>query len=131
MDCSIAGFSDLHYLLEFAQTQVYLVDDAIQQFHPLWPPSPSAFILSQHRIFANESVLHIRWTNYWNFSFSISPFNEYSGLISFRFYLLVVQGPLKSLLQAPQIESIFFSCQPSLWSNSHIIHEYWKHHSFD
>ena len=54
------------------------------------------------RVFSNESVLHIRWTNYWNFSFSISPFNEYSGLISFRFDwldLLAVQGTLKSLLQ--------------------------------
>ena len=53
-------------------------------------------------IFSNESVLHIRWPNYWSFSFSINPFNEYSGLISFRidwFDLLAVQGTLKSLLQ--------------------------------
>ena len=62
--------------------------------------SPSVF----HRIraFSNESVLHIRWPNYWSFSFSISPSNEYSGLISFRMDwldLLVVQGTLKSLLQ--------------------------------
>ena len=55
------------------------------------------------RVFSNESVLHLRWLMYWNFSFSISTFNEYSGLISFRidwFYLLeVIQGTLKSLLQ--------------------------------
>ena len=54
------------------------------------------------RVFSNESVLHIRWPKYWSFSFSISPSNEYSGLISFRinwFDLLAVQGPLKSLLQ--------------------------------
>ena len=54
------------------------------------------------RIFSNESVLHIRWPKYWNFSFSISPSNEYSGLISFRIDcldLLTVQGSLKSLLQ--------------------------------
>ena len=54
------------------------------------------------RVFSNESLLHIRWPKYWSFSFSISPFNEYSGLISFRidwFDLLVVQGTLKSLLQ--------------------------------
>ena len=54
------------------------------------------------RVFSNESVLHIRWTKYWSFSFSISPSNEYSGLISFRidwFYLLAVQGTLKSPLQ--------------------------------
>ena len=54
------------------------------------------------RVFSNESVLHIRWPKYWSFSFSISPSNEYSGLISFRidsFHLLAVQGTLKSLLQ--------------------------------
>ena len=54
------------------------------------------------RVFSNESVLLIRWPKYWNFSFSISPSNEYSGLISFRIYwfdLLTVQGTLKSLLQ--------------------------------
>ena len=54
------------------------------------------------RIFSNESVLHIRWPKYWSFSFSISPSNEYSGLISFRINwldLLAVQGTLKSLLQ--------------------------------
>ena len=54
------------------------------------------------RVFSNESALHIRWPNYWNFSFSISPSNEYSGLISFRidwFDILAVQGTLKSLLQ--------------------------------
>ena len=54
------------------------------------------------RVFSNESVLHIRWPKYWSFSFSISPINEYSGLISFRVNwldLLAVQGTLKSLLQ--------------------------------
>ena len=59
-------------------------------------------ILPSIRVFSNESVLHIRWPNYWSFSFSISPSNEYSGLISFRMDwldLLVVQGTLKSLLQ--------------------------------
>ena len=59
-------------------------------------------IFSSIRVFSNESVLHIRWPKYWSFSFSISPSNEYSGLISFRmgwFDLLAVQGTLKSLLQ--------------------------------
>ena len=54
------------------------------------------------RVFSNESVLHIRWSKYWSFSFYISPSSEYSGLISFRMYwldLLAVQGTLKSLLQ--------------------------------
>ena len=64
----------------------------------LFPPS----IFPSIRVFSRESVLHIRWPKYWSFSFSISPSNEYSGLISFRidrFYLLAVQGTLKSLLQ--------------------------------
>ena len=59
-------------------------------------------IFPRIRVFSNQSVLHIRWPNYWSFSFSISPSNEYSGLISFRidwFNLLVVQGTLKSLLK--------------------------------
>ena len=61
------------------------------------------------RVFSNESVLCIRWPNYWSFSFSIGPSNEYSGLISFRmdwFDVLAVQGMLKSLLQHPQFKSI-------------------------
>ena len=65
-------------------------------------PFPPAFSLCQYQVFSNESVLHIRWPKYWSFSFNISPFNEYSGLISFRMDwldLLVVQGTLKSLLQ--------------------------------
>ena len=64
----------------------------------LLPPS----IFPSIRVFSNESILHIRWPKYWNFNFSISPFNEYSGLISFRIDwldLLAVQGTLKSLLQ--------------------------------
>ena len=64
----------------------------------LLPPS----IFLSIRVFSNESALHIRWPKYWSFSFSISPFNEYSGLISFRMdwlHLLVVQWILKSLLQ--------------------------------
>ena len=65
---------------------------------------------------SNESVLHIRWPKYWSFSFSISPFNEYSGLISFRMDwldLLAVQGTLKSLLQHHSSKA-FFCAQLSL-----------------
>ena len=74
-------------------------------------------------LFSNESALRIRWPKYWNFSFSICPSNEYSGLTSFRidwFDLLAVQGTLKSLLQQHNLEVSFFSAQPSLRSNSHI-----------
>ena len=74
------------------------------------------------RVFYSELALHIRWPKYWSFSFSISPFNEYSGLISFRtdwFDLLAVQRTLKSLLQHDSSKHQFFSTQPSFWSNSH------------
>ena len=78
------------------------VSDAIQPSHPLSSSSPPAFNLSQHQgLFQSVSSL-IRWAKYWSFSFSISPSNEYSGLISFRtdwFDLLAVQGTLKILLQ--------------------------------
>ena len=85
MDCSAPGFPVLHYLVEFAQSHVHRVGDAIQPSHPLSSPSPPAFNLSQHQgFFSNESVLHIRWPKYWSFSLSISPSNEYSGLMSFR-----------------------------------------------
>ena len=74
--------------------------------------------------FSNKTVLCIRWPKYWSFSFSISPPNEYSGLISFRIDwldLLAVQRTLKSLLQYPVRNHKIFSTQPSLlWSNSHI-----------
>ena len=102
MNCSMPGFPVHHPLLELAQTHVHWVSDAIQSSHPLSSPSPSAFNLSQHQFFSNESVLHIRGPKYWSFSFSISPSNEYSGLISFRMDwldLLAVQGTLKSLFQ--------------------------------
>ena len=65
------------------------------------------------RVFSNESVLHIRWPNYWSFTFSITPSNEYSGLISFRidwFDLLAVQGTLKSLLQNHTSKVSIFQC---------------------
>ena len=83
MDCSISGFPVLHYFLEF--TQIH----AIQPSHPLSSPSAPAFNLSQHQGFSNESVLHTRWPKYGNFSFnfSITPSNEYSGLISFKIVL--------------------------------------------
>ena len=62
----------LHYLLEFAQTHVHWIGDAIQPSHPLSSPSSLAFNLSQHQgLFSNESALCIRWPNYWSFSFSI------------------------------------------------------------
>ena len=102
------GFPVFHHLPELAQTHIHPVGDAVQPSHPLSSPSPPASIFPTIRVFSNESALPIRWPKYWSFSFSISPSNEYSGLISFRidcFDLLAVQGTLKSS-PASQFESI-------------------------
>ena len=125
MDCSTPGVPDLHYLLKFAQSHIHWVHDDIQPSHPLLPPSPPAFNLSQHQSLFQWAALCIRWSKYWSFSFSISPSCEHSGLISFKidfFGLLAVQETLKSLLQHFNwFKGIkFFGVQPSLWSNSHI-----------
>ena len=86
------------------------------------------------RVFTNESALSIRWPKYWSYSFSISPSNEYSGLILFRMDwldLLAVQETVKSLLQhhSSKFNSLAFSFlySPTLKS----IHDYWKNHSLD
>ena len=95
--------------LEFTQTHAHLVGDAIQPSHPLSSPSPPAFNLSQHQVFSNESVLHIRWPKYWSFSFNISLSNVYSGPISFRMDwldLLAVQGTVQESSLTPQFKSI-------------------------
>ena len=102
MDCSTPGFPVHQQLAELAQTHVHRVGDAI---HPLILCHSLLLLLSifpSIRVFSNELALCIRWPNYWSFSFSISPSNEYSGLISFRMDwlgLLAVQGTLKRLLQ--------------------------------
>ena len=75
------------------------------------------------RVFSNELTLCMRWPKYWNFSFGISPSNEYSGLISFRidwFDLLAVQGLSRVFSSTTVQKHQFFGTQPSLWSNSHI-----------
>ena len=102
MVCSPPGFPLHHQLLEFTQIHTHWVSDAIQPSHPLLFPSPLALNLSQHQsLFKWVSSSH-QVPKYWSFSFSISPSNEYSGLISFKmdwFDLLAVQETLKSLLQ--------------------------------
>ena len=78
------GHPVYHQLLELAQTYIHWVDDAIQLSHPLLSPFFLTSIFPSIQVFSNESVLCIRWSKYWSFSFSLSPPNEYSGLISFR-----------------------------------------------
>ena len=87
MDYSRPGLLVHQQLPELAQTHVHRVGNAVQPSHPLSSPSPPAINFPSIRVVTNESVLHIRWriqSKYWSFSFSISPSNEYSGLISLR-----------------------------------------------
>ena len=131
MDCSMPNLPVYHQLLKLTQTHVHWVGDAIQPSYPRSSPSPPAFNLSQH-----QGLFHLRsrWPKYWSFSFSISPSNEYSGLIPFRMDwidLLAVQGTLKSLLQHHSPKSSILQrsllYDPTLTS----IHDYWENRSFD
>ena len=114
IDCSTLGFPVRHQLPELAQTHVLWVSDANQSSHLLSSPFPPAFSLSQQQgFFSSESVLHNRWPKDWSFSFSISPSNEHSELISFRMDwldLLAVQGSLKSLLQHHSSKASILQC---------------------
>ena len=127
------GFPVLHYLPEFAQTHVHWVSDVIQPSHPLSPSSPPDLSLSHIRVFSNELPLCIRWPKYWNFSFSISPCNEYLRLISFRIdwiWSLCSSRDSQESFPAPQFESISSLALSLLYcSNLTSIHDYWKNYS--
>ena len=107
-----ARFSVLHYswrLLKLTSIESVMPSKHLVLCHSLLLPS----IFPSIRAFSNESVLHIRWPKYWGFSFSISPSNEYSGLISFKndcFDLLAVQVTLKSLLQHHSSKTSILQC---------------------
>ena len=113
MDYSTPALAVHHQLPEVIQTHVHCVSDAIQPSYPLSSPSPPAFNLSQHQGFFKRVSSSIRWPNYQSFSFSISPSNEYSGLISFRMdwlNLLAIQGNLKSIPQHHSSEASILWC---------------------
>ena len=97
-------------LLKLMSIELVMTSNNLILCHPLLlPPS----IIPRNKIFAKESVLCIRWPKYWNFSFSISPSNEYSGLISFRLDwldLLAVQGTVKSILQHHSLKTSILWC---------------------
>ena len=101
MDCSMPGFLSFtisQSLLKLMYTELVMPSNHLILFRPLLLSS----IFPSIRVFRSELTLHIRWPKYWSFSFSTSPSNEYSGLISFRidwFDLLAVQGTLRSLFQ--------------------------------
>ena len=120
MDCSRPGFHVRHQLLELAQIHVYQVGDAIQPSHPLLSPSLLPSIFPSIRVFSNESVLCIRWPKYWSFSFSISPSNEYSGLISFRIDQFDLLSETQESSPAPQFKSINSLALSFLYGPTHI-----------
>ena len=134
MNCSMPGFPVPHQFSEPIQTHVYHVGDAIQLSHPLSCTSPPAFNPSQHKgLFKWANPPHLIWPKSWGFSFSISPSNKYSGLISFRIDrldLLAVQETPKSLLQYHSTKHQFFGAQLSLECNLTSIHDYWKNNKF-
>ena len=85
-------------------------------------PFSSCLNLSQHQGLSNESVLRITWPKYWSFSFSISPSNGYSGLISFRIDCPLLSKGLMRVFSSTTVQKHqFFSAQPSFWNNSHIL----------
>ena len=114
IDCSMPGFPVHHQLLEPTQTHVHRVSGGIHPSHPLSIPFSSHLqSFPRNRVFSNELILCIRWPKYWSFSFNISPFNAYSGLISFRIDwlgFLAVQGTLKSLLQHHSSKASILQC---------------------
>ena len=123
------GFPVHHQLLELAQTHVHRVSDAIQHLILCRPFLLLPSIFPSIRIFSNEAVLHIRWSKYWSFSFSISPSNEYSALISFImdwFDLLEIQGTLNNLLQHHSSKHQFFGTQFHYGQTLTSIYDYGK-----
>ena len=111
------------------------IESVMPSNHPIlcYPLLLLPSVFPSIRVFASESVLCIRWPKYWSFSFSISPSNEYSGMISFRidWFDLLARDSQEST-PTPQFKSInssalSFLCSPTLTS----IHDYWKNHSFN
>ena len=133
MDCSTPGFPVYHKLPELTQTHM-TIESVMPSNHLilcclLLLPS----IFPSIRVFSSESILCIRWPKYWSFSFSISPSNQHSGLISCRIDwldLLAVQGTLKSLLQHHSSKASIFQ-HSAFFIATLSIHDYWKNHSFD
>ena len=112
MDCSMPGSSDIHSFV-VCSICVCWVANATKPPHPLPPLLLLPSVFPSIRVFSSEWAVDIKWPKYWSFSFSISPSNEYSGLISSRidwFDLLAAQGTLKSLLQHHNLKASILQC---------------------
>ena len=116
-------------LLKLMSMELVMPSNHLILCHPLLL-LPSTF--PSIRVFSSESVLHIRWPKYWSFNFSISPSNEYSGLISFRIDWFWFPCSSRDSPPTPQFKSINSSVLSFLYSQTLTsIHDYWKNHSFD
>ena len=134
-DCSTQA--SLSFTISWSLLKFMYIESTMPSNHLILclPPSPPALKFSQHQGLFNESALCIRWPKYWNFSFSNSPSNEYSGLISFRIdWTWFPCSPRESQESSPtpQFKSINslalrFLHSPTLTS----LHDYWKNHSLD
>ena len=123
MDCSTPGFPVLYHLPELAQTHVLELIMSSNHLVLCCPLLLLPSIFPSIRVFSKESVLHIRWPKDWSFNFSISPSNEYSGLISFRtdwLDLLQSKGLSRHFSNTTVQMHQSFGTQLSLWSNSYI-----------
>ena len=128
---ALLSFTIFWSLLRFMSIESVMLSNHLILCHPLLI-LPSIF--PSIRVFSNESALHIKWPKHWTFSFSISPSNEYSGLISFRidwFDLLPVQGNSQESSPAPQFKSISSSALSLLYGPTITSIHDWKNHSFD
>ena len=134
MDCSTPGFPSItnsQSLLKLMSIELVMTSKHLILCHPLLL-LPSIF--PSIRVFSNASALHIRWPKYWSFSFSIHPFNENSGLISFKvdwLDLLAVQGTLKSLIQHHNSKASILRCSPVFTVQLSLPYMHWKNHSLD
>ena len=134
IDCSMPGLPVHHNsqsLLKRMSIASVMPSNYLILFHSLLL-LPSIF--PSIRVFSNQSVLHIRWPKYWSFSFSISPSNEYAGMISFMMDWLdlhAVPGTLKSLLQHHSSKASVLWCLAFFIVQLTSIHDYWKIHSLD
>ena len=124
-----------HQFLESTQTHVHRVGDAIQPSHPLSPLFLLPSIFPSIRVFSSESALCIRWPKSWSFTFSISPSNEHSGLISFRidwFWSPCCPKDSQECFLVPQFERTSSLVLNLLYDPTPTsVHDYWKIHSFD
>ena len=137
MDCREARQASLSFTISQSLLKLMSIESMLPSKHLILccPLLLRPSIFPSIRVFTSKLALHIRWPKYWSFSFSISPSNEQSGLISFRvdlFDLLLSKGHPKAFSNTTVQNDQFFGTQRFLYGPTLTsIHDYWKNHSFD